>query len=367
MNSINQLIVLKSEILCYGLKVNEEVARELNNQGLRTTKRFGMARGAKIILGNKLVVSAAFGNKYTEKSPLELVSMVQDWFVTRKNKEIIEVNLLDTPTWYFDEMADGSLLMDHVQLHSKNSLAASIYGGCDFIPSDACKFCRRNQAQNSALENLDTLSRAIAIASNQVNNCSLSLNTGYIKSLDRGAELFSIALQKIRQFSDLPIGVEMCPPHTTNYIADMIDKGMKSLTINIEFIDDKYRKQFCPGKSHIPKKTYFDAAEYVLSQLGKGTVSSVLIAGLTPPKEVIKGAEVLASKGIVPSICAFRPFDGTALEGHPTTRSSDLIKITDEVFSLMQSYGLTTQRDAGCIRCGACSLEGDFSIHQEDR
>jgi biotin synthase-like enzyme len=365
MESFHQLVKFKAEILCYGIKVRKEFEENLYSQGLRRTKRFGMARGVKIILGNKLVVSATFGDRYTKKSPLELFKIKDEWFIERRGEEIFKVALLESPDWYFKKMVDNTLVMEHVQLHSLRTLAASLYGGCDFSRNDACKFCKRNVAQNAGRENLDILSEAVACATGFCHNCSLSLNTGFVDSADRGAEMFACAMQKIRRYSDIPIGVEMCPPQTINQIEKMIEAGMGSLTINMEFVNEEYRKSFCPGKSRIPQKDYFDAARYTISQLGEGSVSSVLIAGLTTKQEVIKGAEVLVKNGIVPSICAFRPFDGTALQEYPVTPSSDLIDITREVVKLMRAQGIRTERDEGCIKCGACSLENDFCQSSE--
>jgi hypothetical protein len=363
--ALRQEVELKAEILCYGVKVKKDYQAHLYSQGIIKTKRFGMARGAKIIIGKRLMVSGTFTDKYAKKSPISLLRKGNKWFIEREGKGIFEISLLKSPKWYFGKMADNTLAMEHVQLHSFNMLAASVYGGCDFSQNDVCKFCKRNVSQNARKENLDILSQAVKRAWESTQDCSLALNTGFINTTDRGASIFAEAIRKIRHHTPIPIGVEMCPPQRNREIEEMIDAGMDSLMINIEFTNEHYRRKYCPGKSRIPQENYFDAANYVISQLGEGSVSSVLIAGLTPKKEVIKGAEILVRRSIVPSICAFRPFDGTALQNHPVTSPLEYLEICSKVQELMKTYGVSTEKDKGCVRCGACSLEGDFPAYSD--
>lgn len=189
------------------------------------------------------------------------------------------------------------------------------------------------------------------------NNYELNLSGGTSETPDRSANYFSEIACKIRGQCDMKISVETVPPDDFEYIDKLHESGINALIMNIEIWPDKLRKMFCPGKSVIKKEHYLEAIKYAVSKLGRGQVSSVLIAGLQSDRQIIEGCKALIDLGAIPTVIPFKPFDDCQLSEFKLTNPRSLLIVYEEVSNLIRRSGLLPQNQPGCTGCGGCSLE----------
>lgn len=153
------------------------------------------------------------------------------------------------------------------------------------------------------------------------------------------------------------ISVEITPPDKDHYIQALADVGVTALIMNLEIVDDQLRKKICPGKSEIPINRYLEAMEKAVFILGKGNVSSVLIAGIQPPEDIISMGKHLLSLGVIPTVMPFKPLDDCTMSTNIVTNPKELLYISESLGDELIRLHINPLMQHGCTRCGGCSLE----------
>lgn len=182
--------------------------------------------------------------------------------------------------------------------------------------ASSCKFCNaRDYSYN--FNNLEALDRALNIALSESYIRHALLSSGNAKTGKDLEKLTSMYEFFINKYSNLEIDL-MTPPRgfssyfSTNeykeYINFLYEIGLHGLSVNVELNDKKYLKYFCPEKYEIGQDNYFKFIEDAVIIFGKNNVRSLLIVGLEPLSETLKGVERLASIGCNPVLSPLFPY-----------------------------------------------------------
>ena len=210
---------------------------------------------------------------------------------------------------------------------------------CEFWcmePKMNCKFCSvgfnigyTEEYEKSVEDVLET----VKAAQKETKITFVHFNTGYLC----GAALDTLEpyIKKVKKTTGLLIGVQ-CPPNPDLSKYRHLKKiGADHVSFCLELFDANRFKEVCPGKErHIGQKRYLDAMEYCVKIFGKGRVAGEIIAGLENPENTIKAIEYFASKGIVSTVCVFRPCKGTVLEHANPPRAEEMTPIFKKLYEV---------------------------------
>ena len=120
-----------------------------------------------------------------------------------------------------------------------------------------------------------------------------------------------------KKYNHLDVDIMMTPRGFTNYtdstqyedyIKLLKEHGIKGLSINMELNSKKALEYYCPEKAAIGQENYLKFLELAVKIFGKDNVRSLLIVGIEPLEETLKGVEKLAKIGCNPVLSPLFPY-----------------------------------------------------------
>ena len=358
--AINSIINIKSELLCWGIKLDDDIERRIRrDHPFIFNDRY--IHGAHFVLDGKTNVNVPIAEKFCNKSPYKIEHKENNLMLSKNNVLLMPIEITRPPDWYNTKLNQKTRMRDVFQVHGKTTLVNSEYMCCDFFKEgQGCLFCSFPKMQSVDKIDLTNISKTFECAIGENPNYSVTLSGGCKESHDRGSKYFADVVKTIRKIDDnIPISVEIAPPKDDFYIKELIDLGVSALIMNIEFYDYKIRNLLCPAKSKIKVERYFQALNYSVSCLGEGNASSVLIVGLENIALTKKCADILIEMGVIPTLIPFRPYDNCYLSNFTTTHPTYLSDAAEYVGKKLLKANLHPKNQRGCTECGGCSLEID--------
>jgi uncharacterized radical SAM superfamily protein len=164
-------------------------------------------------------------------------------------------------------------------------------------------------------------------------------------------EQFVDTCEEIITRSALPVDVMFSPMVDNLDVVDRLaDAGVEGLAINLEVFSDAAARAAL-GRKHNTARRHFEATVIrAVERLGRGgRVRSLIIAGLEPPEQTLRGVDYLASLGCDPVLSPFRPAAGTRLRILPPPRPHELAGV------LAESRAIVARHSVGLgPECGPC-------------
>lgn len=354
------LKVVKAELLCYGLRLDNTASIEILNKNPYALEHT-LVHAMHIVI-NGVVINVCIAEEFCKSSPYYLT--YENNFILWKNFEkICFVDVIEIPYWCKEKVYEYRI-GDYIRPHSHDCISCSPIIKCGYYKiGKACKFCSLNDfsPQGQLEEKLDPKVLAHMIyKAMSYKYYELNFSAGTVLTEDKSANYYITVLKELKKKSlkRFPhVSVEITPPDKDCYIQDLVDCGVTALIMNIEIAEEKLRKEICPGKSEVSIERYFDAMQKAVSILGRGNVSSVLLAGIQPVKDIISMGKELLAMGVIPTIMPFKPLDDCDMKKNRITNPEELIFINDILEKEIIKVGLNPCFQHGCTRCGGCSLE----------
>lgn len=358
---------IKIELLCHGIKANEEGV-SLKAYPTRGKSRAGVAGSGRNFIVNpgqreEFVVNAGVLQPFLERSPFEFRKIDGKGWILRNGAKVCRATVFE-PKWHSTKA--GEL----IRLHGRSSLALALTNACRFKAERAgCKFCIIDIGNETVTHKPEDLAMAIKEILNNaelrkfvdidgfegiVEPEDVNINSG---TLDENAlvKLYAKTAECIKAVSDLPIGIEITPVGKEDMLK-LKNAGVDSIYINIEAFSDSARKSMIPGKDRAyPREKYLEALENAVEIFGENQSASWILIGLEPAEETIKGCEAIAEVGAIPLPRAFRPLFGSELETLPPPSVEDAKRIYSEWLKIVKNCDLDPRKTiAGCAKCGGC-------------
>ena len=352
---------IKNELLCFGMSVDADVIKYIENINPYTCKE-KYVHAAGFCLEGKICVNTTFTEMYTSSSPYTVRKKGNGLYLFRDNEGLCDIQVIKMPEWYNNYTSLGTRMYDILNVHGKNVLALTHYSDCYYNSiGKPCKFCsftenyemRKKSKEDRIQEIVETLD--VALVENP--NYSLALSEGAKPSADRGILYFAEIINSVkRKFHEIKISVETVPPPEDKYLDYLFSQGASSIIMNIEFWDNQIKKKMCPGKSEIGIARYFEALEHSVDIFGIGNVASVLIAGIEPIDNTILCSEKLLEIGVIPIIIPFKPYDNCELSKGKITSPEVLEIIASRISKKIRELHFPLINPFGCIGCGSCNI-----------
>ncbi|UCD00605.1 MAG: radical SAM protein [Promethearchaeota archaeon] len=370
MIDIETALKLKTELLCKGLFLDNNLIPQYKEQGIEID--FGRKGGAGpsggryfLLEDESTLINIALWNtpNRTELSLKEIKDGYFSVFNENSKKFFGNLKLIQNPRFYSPEFktSDGIPMKKIALVHGIDCLASTIYQKCVYWAcGEACTFCGIEVSlQNDATieeKNAKQMSEVITAAKREGRCTHMTLTSGTDESLDKGANRYIELLKEVRkQHPYLPLHVQIEALEDLEYINKLKEAGADTIGIHIEVMDESIRKDITPGKYHISLETFERNWEYAIETFGNNQVSSYILTGFGESKgDFIKDIEKVISIGVIPYITPVRSIPGKKFL--PITYYKDLIEIYRQSAELMKHYGVNPLKNkAGCVRCGGCS------------
>jgi hypothetical protein len=368
---VRELTKLKIGLLCQGIRLAEEtytkiVASSTYPDGGKS--RAGIAgSGRNFVLNpgqeDETVVNIGVIQPFLDRSPYEFKMIDDKGWVLENDEKVIRATIRE-PKWH------STSLFDRVQLHGKDSLATALTNQCIFKSrGEGCKFCIIDVGEKIIVHKPKDIAGAVRRIQGElelrrytsidgeegtIELRDVNINSG---TLAEGAtlKLYRETIKAIKEASDLPIGIQICPIPQRDMKA-LVSAGVNEISFNLEVFSDEARVEVIPGKARLySKEDYLKAMREAVEIVGPNQVESWILIGLEPREETIKGMEAIAKTGAIPLPKPFRPLYGAEYEKMPPPSVEEASEIYNVWMEVARSYGLDpSQTRAGCGRCGAC-------------
>jgi len=370
MIDIHTILKKKTELLCKGVFLDENLIRQYNSQGIEID--FGRKGGAGpsggryFLLEDKktLVNVALWGN--SKRSNLLLGDFKDGSFEIYDNRikgSFCNLKLIENPDYYNSDYktSDGIEMKKIALVHGIDCVATTIYQKCAYWAcGEGCKFCGIQVSLASGATILEKTGKQISevmTAAKQENRCShVTLTSGSPEGEDKGAERYIKVLKAIKEVHpDIPLHVQL-EPVDYELLSRLKEAGADTIGIHMEVMDEVLRSTITPGKYKIPYEKYQESWKNSIEIFGKNQVETYLLTGFGESRvDFINDLENVVSIGVIPFITPVRCVPGSK-KVMPTMNYNALLEIYQEAAKFLKEYGVNPlENKAGCVRCGGCS------------
>ncbi len=357
------LLKIKSEVLCYGIKVNE-ISNKIYDMEHQTEVKRTINMGLQLLLSDDIIVSIPYSKEMILDSKYYLYEKDNHLYLTDENIIVEACPFpVKSPFWYDYKLKNGRFISDYIQKEGRDVLICSVSSSCCyFTKEEQCAFCALNNGKIiKEQDRIESIIEALIVVLREDNTIkSINLTGGNLYTPDRGAYQYMNILKEVRNISNIPIVVEISPPNDLKILEELHDFGATAIEMNIEIWNEKIRKMMMPGKAQIKCEDYIRAWKKAVKIFGKKNVGSAIIIGLENPESSLEGIKAMIDVDCLPSIIPFKPSNGSILENFRTCSSEEVLSVTKEATKLLKKKQLSPLNGPGCIGCGACTLESDM-------
>lgn len=265
---------------------------------------------------------------------------------------------------------EGVNFRDICHIEYDGHLAITANHGCVYFKNNTqCKFCSIPEWVDSADRSSKKLSKAVtnAILTGDVKH--ISITTGTTPKPDRGIKsilnVLDMILKNFNGQLPVPVFAEFEPPHELFWIDKLKEKGVSTVSCNLEFLDGNIREELMPEKGLIPLDSYIDTWRHCVSIFGRNQVYSNVL--LTPGGFNEHAKKILSKMvrvGVIPSpgILYPDPNSQMATAEPPTFEEYQDFVLT--IAKRVYDEGLNPiEALAGCVRNGSYSPINQFYSH----
>lgn len=385
MPPIEEVLKLKTELLCKGLFIDQALIDHYKKEGINI--EFGRKGGAGPLGGRyfkfdvpnqrkPIIVNAVLWNN-KDRTDLILGKKKGKFFnIYKSNQDNLwgKVELIENPEYYSPEYktSDGIPMRKIALVHGIDCLGTTIYQKCKHWEcGQACAFCGIELSlkyDTTILEKTGKQISEVITAAKKEGRCShMTITSGTEATEDKGALRYIRVLKEIKkQHQDIPLHIQIEPLKDLSYLQKLKDAGADTIGIHVEVLDNTLRKEITPGKYDIPFSLFEKNWKKAVEIFGRNQVESFILTGFGESEDILlKDLETLISIGVIPFVTPVRSIPGKSTL--PQTDYSSLIALYREIANLMNQYDVNPlENKAGCVRCGGCSAINEVYMSQQD-
>lgn len=351
---------LKVSLLSKGIRISEAANHALTGSGKPLSlQEYVTTSGIILRLPQDIYVTAPAFEAFCAFSPHVLDYDDGEYFI-RKAGSRMPAQPIPVPS-YFDKKTKRGVPYISVGVTHTDRVRVSPVGGCSF----ACLFCDLPFTVKYSTKHIDDLLETIRVAADDpVLPARHVLISGGVP-LPRDEPYMDEVLRTIPAEVSLPVDIMMVPREDIGFIDKLYSWGISTLSFNIELYNQESARTIMVGKYRLSLDFYLKRISKAVEVFGKGQVQSLVIAGLEPEEDTLKGVEALAERGCMPVLSPFRPSEHTVLRDKPTPSVDQLLRIYDKAWTITKKYGL--KPGPRCIPCHHNTLtfpdDSGFYVH----
>ncbi len=339
---------LKISLLCRGISVSPAAEAALTGDGTTpmSVHEYPTTGGLTLVLEDDTYVNAPFDEpiKQAPEATLLFAQQEQPPFRVLFSRQEFPARVLPLPGFLSARDSRGRPVTEAVFSHADRARLSPI-GGCH----NNCDFCDsplRNYELRPAEQLVEALSIAAMDTALPVHHVVISGGTA--RQSDYG--YFGEVCQSILRNARMPVDVMMSAQLGTDLIDQLCSWGAYGFSINMELYDEEVARRIAPQKRGSGLQEFRASVERAVQNTGgSGRVRSLLLVGLEPEEQTLKGVEFLAELGCDPVLSPFRPAPGTPLASQPGPSYELLESVYLRSLDIVDRYGV--KLGPRCIPC----------------
>lgn len=322
--------LLKLDLYCKGIKIDESCYIEQDGGRAIMRTRAGLGSGLEAILPGDLWTNIPVVEFFVKDSPYKLFRKGGRYQIYRDGEYITDIKLSPQPTWYEKKTSSGKIMK---RVGSLQGTYLGIYPAkvCEYWTRDEkvnCKFCSvglnlgvDDADEKSVNEVMETVREAVR----ESKITYVDFNTGHYPG-ETYLDILEPYIKGIKNEFGLLIGIQAPPHHDLKRYDRLKQMGVNRVSFCFEIFDEERFVEVCPGKhTQYGLKRYLEAVEYCAKVFD--TCNGEIIAGLESPESSMKAIDWITSVGAIPTVCVFRPLQGTDYADVPPPKTEDIIPV----------------------------------------
>lgn len=339
--------------------------------GLITFSDYATTGGVVAVLDERVYVNIPVKFQGT----LFKVDKFENQLILKYDNETIEIpfHIIPAPKYALDveRLSDDTPVRELVMTHADRVRISPVHG-CRYH----CSFCTCNAANYKEIP-CEQLSLAFNIALNDPNNKPRHvLISGGTPNKEAGSYEWINEIYRYfpRNYPQFDFDVMLSPRGMRSEQTSMKDYneflgylhdecGVKTLSVNLELYNDRFRERFIPDKAAVGKDNYYRFLLQAVEVFGTKNVRSSLVVGLESEEDTLNGVRALLDCGCLPVLSAFVPALGTDMANYSAPGVEFLLETVRKADELAREAKL--QLGPICRPCTHNSItveEGEITI-----
>jgi hypothetical protein len=339
---------LEIDLFCKGIRIHNSCDLDKDARHFARA-RAGLGSGLELLIPGKrdIWLNVPVKEKFASYSPYELRLEGNQYSVFHtQDSESYSVRLPAAPDWYTRTTKSG-VAMREIGVLQGTYLGIYLGKACAFWNSDPrenCQFCITglnvgSPGGDKSEKTVEEVVEVAKVAKEESGVTFTHFNTGYQDG--KGLEVCAPFVKGIKEHVGNLVGVQAIPSKNLEKYDWIIDCGCDHFSFCYELHNKEYFKRYLPGKTRlIGQETFFEAMEYTSKKLGKGRVSGEIIAGIEPVEDTLKAIDYITSIGAFPTVCIFRPVEGSGMEDWPSPTYEDMVRVFRQVYECCMKHGV---------------------------
>ncbi len=339
--------------------------------GLITFNDYATTGGVVAVLDERVYVNIPVKFQDT----LFKVDIFEDKLILKYDNKTIKISfrIIPAPKYALDveRLSDDTPVRELVMTHADRVRISPVHG-CGYH----CSFCTSNAAYYKEIS-CEQLDQAFNIALNDPYNkprhvlISGGTPNEEIDSYEWINDIYRYFPRNYPQFEfDVMLSPRGIRPEQTSmkeydeFLGYLHDEcGVKTLSVNLELYNDRFREKFIPNKATVGKDNYYRFIRQAVEVFGTKNVRSSLVVGLESEEDTLNGVRALLDCGCLPVLSAFVPAPGTDMANYPAPSVEFLLEIVRKATEMAKEAKL--QLGPLCRPCTHNSItveEGEIMI-----
>jgi 2-iminoacetate synthase ThiH len=268
------------------------------------------------------------------------------------DNEILKLSfrIIPVPKYALDveRLSDDTPVRELVMTHADRVRISPVHG-CSYH----CSFCTNNAAYYKEISR-EQLAQAFNVALNDpYNKPRHVLISGGTPNEEVGSyewinDIYHFFPRKYPQFDfDVMLSPRGMRPEQTSakdyddFLTYLHDEcGIKTLSINLELYNDRFRERFVPNKASVGKDNYYRFIRKAVEIFGTNSIRSSLVVGLESAEDTLNGVRAILDCGCLPVLSAFVPDPSTDMANYPAPSVEFLLDVVRKADKLAREANL---------------------------
>jgi hypothetical protein len=343
--------LLKLDLYCKGIRVPESTALEDDGGRKILRTRAGLGSGLELILPGGFWTNIPVTECFARHSPYRLAGARGSYWIERVGERVAPVRLAPRPAWYERRTRSGKLM---TRIGTLQGTYLGVYPAkvCEYWTEKTkvnCKFCSVGLnlgADDADEKSVDEVLEVVHAARRESGITYIDFNTGHYDG-DTYLDILEPYVTRIKRELGLLVGVQTPPHHDLRRYDELRKMGVNRVSFCFEIWDREIFKEVCPGKHReYGQDRYLEAIRYCASLGRRGpwtepwVTNGEIIAGLEPPQSSIAAIDWITSVGAIPTVCVFRPLQGTDYASLPPPDTEKIVPVFRALYEACMSRGL---------------------------
>lgn len=341
----NLLESLKIAALAKGVRAAPDALEFLGGEHALTVHEYATTGGIPLRVGG-LEINAPFDDWFCADAEIDLV-LDRGTLVLEFQGERLQVENIAPLPGYLGRVGSSGIRISDLAFSHLDRVRLSPIAGCAYD----CAFC--DMPGRVRLHTVDQLLEAaeVAIADEALPARHLLISGGSPGPRDEDAFAGVLVELTERLSTMLPVDIMMAAgPKSVDLVERLVAAGAAGFSLNIELESEHAGQLHIRGKQRRSRPHYDDTVAAAVERLGRtGRVRSLILPGLEPVSDTLRGVEHIASLGADPVLSPFRPAPGTRLHRQTPTVAADLRVVLDESRSIVAQHGVAL--GPRCLPC----------------